>query len=337
MEQTTQSTTDAAAKIAEFKRVFNGIKEQINRVFVGHEDLVRETITAFLAGGHILLEGVPGLGKTLLARTLSESVKLKFSRIQFVPDLMPADIIGTTVFAEDEHGGHRLTFREGPLVANFILADEINRASPKTQSALLEAMQEQQISVGDRTIALPQPFTVIATQNPIEQEGTYPLPEAELDRFMIKVNLPYPREDEYHQILERTVGIVQERPDVVADGETVLHVRRAIREVVVSRQVQTYAVRLTMATQPGSPYAIPEVHDWVILGAGPRAAQALLLIAKAYALLAGRPHVAIEDIRAAALPVLRHRITLNFEARAHKKSADEIINLITAKISELSA
>jgi len=337
MEQTPSPTPDAAARIAEFQRVFNGIKTQVNRVFVGHDDLVRETIAAFLAGGHVLLEGVPGLGKTLLAHTLSRSVNLKFSRIQFVPDLMPADIIGTTVFVEDEKGGHRLTFREGPLVANFILADEINRTTPKTQSALLEAMQEQQLSVGDRTIPLPQPFIVIATQNPIEQEGTYPLPEAELDRFMIKVNLPYPREDEYHQILERTVGAVQDQPEAVADAETVLRLRRTLREVVVSRQVQTYAIRLTMATQPGSPYAVADVNDWVILGAGPRAAQALLLIAKAYALLAGRSHVACEDIRAAALPVLRHRLTLNFEARAHRKSTDDIIKTITAQLPELSA
>jgi MoxR-like ATPase len=284
----------------------------------------------------VLLEGVPGLGKTLLARTLASALRLDFSRIQFTPDLMPADIIGTMVLYEKEGGGHELRFAQGPLVANFVLADEINRATPKTQSALLEAMQERQISVSRNTIRLPEPFIVVATQNPIEQEGTYPLPEAQLDRFLVKLLVGYPEERDYHHILERTTETAQPTIEPVSNAEEIMAMRRIVRSVPVSEQVRGYAIRLVMATQPGSPHAVAAINRAVALGASPRGAQALLLLGKVRALLGGRFSVSCQDIRDVAMPVLRHRILLSFEGHSDGVKPDDLIRAAVNSVSELS-
>lgn len=323
-------------EILEFQKIYSALRYEIKKVFIGHDQLIKELLSAVFADGHILLEGVPGLGKTLLADSLAKCVNSKFSRIQFTPDLMPADITGTMMLQEDERGAHCFQFKPGPIYANFVLADEINRATPKTQSALLEAMQEHQVSTGNKTIKLPEPFTVIATQNPIEHEGTYPLPEAELDRFMIKVNLEYPQEEDYHQILNITTGTEQKTIEAVCLAEDIICLRKIVREVIVSSQVQTYAVRLTMGSQPGSKYAPPEVNNWLTLGAGPRAAQALIMMGKVYALTDGRVSVSCNDLREVAPAVMRHRLMLNFEARNHGKTADDIIAKIIKNTQELS-
>jgi MoxR-like ATPase len=324
----------AARSIETFRRNFSGIKNEIEKTFVGHSGLVTDLLAALMANGHVLIEGVPGLGKTLLVKTLAETLKLSFSRIQFTPDLMPADIIGSTVLLTDSTGGHCLKFREGPLVANFILADEINRGTPKTQSALLEAMQEHQVSTGEKTIILPEPFAVIATQNPIEQEGTYPLPEAELDRFMIKLDIGYPEEADYLKILDRTVGTEKADVKTICTGEEIIAMQKLARQVISAPEVENYAVRLVMSTQPGSAYAGATANENVIWGAGPRAVQALVLIAKTYAILDGRAAIACEDIRRAALPVLRHRLKLNFEAHLKGRKADELLKEIIRNLPE---
>ena len=291
---------------------------------------------ALLAGGHVLIEGVPGLGKTLLVRTLADALHLPMSRIQFTPDLMPADVTGTTVLTEGAGGGHELKFQPGPLISNLVLADEINRATPKTQSALLEAMQEGQVTVAGRTIALPEPFCVLATQNPVEQEGTYPLPEAQLDRFLVKVIVRYPTADEMDGILVRTIGAARPAAAARFTGEDVLAARRTAREVPASTQVRGYAIRIVMATQPDQSSAPPEVRKHVLFGAGPRAAQALLLLAKVRALVKGRFAVSCDDVRAVAPAVLRHRLVLNFAGLAERVSPDAIVAKVVACISELS-
>jgi MoxR-like ATPase len=328
---------DAIGQAARFREVFGQLREEIHKVFVGQDAVVETILAALLSDGHVLLEGVPGLGKTLLARTLASTLRLQFSRIQFTPDLMPADIIGTTVLHEREDGRHEARFAEGPVVANFILADEINRATPKTQSALLEAMQEHQVSVLRRTIRLPEPFIVVATQNPVEQEGTYPLPEAQLDRFLVKLVVGYPDERDYHRILQQTTNGDAPVARAVSSGEEILALRRIVRNVVVTEQVRGYAIRLVMGTQPGSPYASPAVNKSVALGSSPRGAQALLLLGKVRALLDHRFAVSCQDIRDVALPVLRHRILLNYEGQSRRASTDELIVELTAAISELSS
>ncbi len=333
----TIDASDATAWAERFRQVFDGLKREVHKVFVGHDALVEHTLAVLLSDGHILLEGVPGLGKTLLARTLAQALQLKFSRIQFTPDLMPADIVGTMVLHEKEGGGHELRFEEGPLVANFILADEINRATPKTQSALLEAMQERQISVARRTTPLPAPFIVVATQNPIEHEGTYPLPEAQLDRFLVKLLVGYPQENEYHDILERTTGASMPTIKPLSSAEEILTMRRIVREVPVTKQVRGYAIRLVMATQPGSLHAPAMINRAVALGSSPRGAQALLLLGKVRALLDGRFAVSCADIRDAALPVLRHRVLLNFEGQSEAIDPDELIQAAVNSVSELSS
>ncbi len=315
-------------EIAEFADHFAAIRQELERVFVGHAELVTDLLAAVSAGGHVLLEGVPGLGKTLLARSLAAALELTFSRIQFTPDLLPADITGSLQLLESPDGTHRLEFRPGPLVAHFILADEINRATPKTQSALLEAMQERQITAGDRTLRLPDPFIVVATENPIEQEGTYALPEAELDRFLVKLELGYPAPEEYLRIIDRTTGVESQEAFPVANAEILLAMRRTVRAVLVAESVKQEAVRLVMATQPGSVAAPAATTELLLRGAGPRAAQGLILMAKVYALLDGRSAAGVEDVRRAALPVLRHRIAPNFEARMRKLSADAILERI---------
>jgi len=319
-----------------FRETVGRIADTIHRVVVGQDAVVDGVLMALFCDGHALLEGVPGLAKTLLAHTLADSLDLKFSRIQFTPDLMPADIVGTMVLHEVEGGGHELRFEEGPLVANFILADEINRATPKTQSALLEAMQERTISVSKRTIRLPEPFIVLATQNPIEQEGTYPLPEAQMDRFLVKLVVGYPEEADYHEILERTTGTQTPRVSAVAAGEEILRLRQVVRAVPVPEPVRTFAIRTVMATQPGSEHAPAEIRRFVALGSSPRGAQALMLGGKYKALMDGRFSVAIEDVKAVAHAVLRHRILLGFEGRAERVSTDGLIDQVLASVPELS-
>ncbi len=329
----TDDATTARDEAARFRETYERIREQVGRMMVGQDDVIEGVLTALFAGGHVLLEGVPGLGKTMLVRCLSRAVNLQFSRIQFTPDMMPADVQGTSVLVETEGGGHKLEFQEGPLVANLVLADEINRATPKTQSAMLEAMQERQISVGRRTIVLDEPYCVMATQNPVEQEGTYPLPEAQLDRFLMKLVVGYPTEDEYHAILDRTTGDDDVTIDSVSDGAEILSLRHVVRAVPVPDETQAYAVRLVMGTQPGSKYAPALVNDYVALGSSPRGAQGLLLTGKVKALLGKRHAVSTDDVRAAAHAVLRHRVLLNFRAQSDGVSADDVVNAVLETVT----
>jgi MoxR-like ATPase len=304
------------------------LERELAKVIVGQQRVIREILIAFLAGGHCLLRGVPGLAKTLLIKKLAEAVDLRFNRIQFTPDLMPSDILGAEVIEEDRTTGKRvIRFIRGPIFANILLADEINRTPPKTQAALLEAMQEFQVTVSGVRSALDRPFFVLATQNPIEQEGTYPLPEAQLDRFMFNVVIDYPSADEERRILAQTTGSADPSIAVVASGDEIEALHAVVREVPAAANTIDYAARLVRATRPPSAGETPPdfVRQWVRWGAGPRAGQALLLGAKARALLENRSVVAHEDIRAVALPVLRHRVLLNFQAEADGVDADEIV------------
>ncbi|MCF6214913.1 MAG: MoxR family ATPase [Emcibacter sp.] len=323
-----QTSQDAHLEAGQFVETFNRIRSQIQNMMVGQDEVIEGVLIAMMAGGHVLIEGVPGLGKTMLVKTLSDVVNLKFSRIQFTPDMMPADIQGTQVLVDTEGGGHELTFQEGPLVSSLVLADEINRATPKTQSALLEAMQEHQITVGRRTIKLDEPYCVMATQNPVEQEGTYPLPEAQLDRFLFKLIVGYPSEQEYHDILDRTTGTNTVLVEGVSSGDEIIRMREIVRAVSVPKQAKTYAVRLIMGTQPGSDYAPDAVNSFVALGASPRGVQGLILAAKVKALLAGRYAVSVDDIRSVTHPVLRHRIVMNFHGQSDDVTTDNIIEKV---------
>jgi MoxR-like ATPase len=295
---------------------------------------VRQVLIGLFAGGHVLLEGVPGLGKTLLVRTLADVLSLRFNRIQFTPDLMPADIVGTTIVSEDLDGRRTLRFQAGPVFANLVLADEINRATPKTQSALLEAMQEQTVSAGDATRPLPRPFYVLATQNPLEMEGTYPLPEAQLDRFMLKVLVPFPRADELQAILKRTIlpGQEEDPPLRVATAEEVQAMLRVAREVPVAAHLANYAVRLVLATHPRDALAPPSVKQYVRHGASPRGLQALVAGAQARALLDQRFNVSRDDLQAVAPAALRHRLILGFEAQADGITPERVINDAVASV-----
>jgi MoxR-like ATPase len=309
---------------------------ELAKVIVGQQRVIREILIAFLAGGHCLLRGVPGLAKTLLIKKLSEAVDLRFNRIQFTPDLMPSDILGAEVIEEDRATGKRvIRFIRGPIFANIILADEINRTPPKTQAALLEVMQEYQVTVNGVRFALERPLFVLATQNPIEQEGTYPLPEAQLDRFMFNVVIEYPSADEERRILSQTTGTADPAIAVVASGEEIERLHAVVREVPAASNAVDYATRLVRATRPaGSEETPPDfIRQWVRWGAGPRAGQALLLGAKARALLEGRSAVSLEDIRAVALPVLRHRILLNFQAEADGVDADQVVRRLLETIA----
>ena len=308
-----------------FQEVALGIEKELARVIVGQQELVRFTLIAMIAGGHVLLEGQPGLGKTVLVRSLSGALDLDFARIQFTPDLMPADVTGTHIVSEDETGRRRFEFQPGPLFTNLLLADEINRATPKTQSALLEAMQERQVTVGDRTRPLPAPFFVLATQNPIELEGTYPLPEAQLDRFFFKLLVPFPEAADLAEIARRTTGAVEASLHPVANGEELAGMSLLAREVPVADPVMEQAVEILLSTHPEQSSAPDEVRRYVRWGASPRGLQTLVLGGRIRALLEGRYNLAIEDLEAVAAPALRHRIFLNFEADAAGVTADEVV------------
>jgi MoxR-like ATPase len=301
------------------------IAAKVGERVVGQDETVQCITAGLLLGGHVLMEGVPGVGKTLLARTMADAVHLKFARVQFTPDLMPSDILGTYVVQVGPDGQPTMTLQQGPLFANIVLADEINRASPKTQSALLEAMQEKQVSLGNKTYSLPQPFFVVATQNPIDNEGTYPLPEAQLDRFLMKLLVRFPTEDEMVDIVARTATGFEGEITRIADGDAVIAAGKAIRTMPVAEHIARYAVRLVFATHPDHPTAPACNRRYVKAGASPRAAQAVLAVAKFFALVDGRLNVAVEDVQKAAYPCLRHRILLNFDAIADEATTDSLI------------
>ncbi len=314
------------AQVTEFA---HALETELARLIVGQQELVRDTVIALIAGGHMLLEGVPGLGKTVLVRSLGQALSLTFARIQFTPDLMPADIVGTNIIREEE-GRRGFHYQPGPLFANLVLADEVNRATPKTQSALLEAMQERTVTVGTETRALPVPFLVLATQNPIELEGTYPLPEAQLDRFFFKALVPFPSEDELLEIARRTTGGSLPQLEAVAGAEAILAAQRVAREVPIAEHVLRFAGRLITATHPDRTH-LDSVKRYVRFGASPRGLQTLVLASKVRALLEGRFNVAFEDLAAVARPALRHRIFLQFEAEADGVPADQLIEEILEK------
>ena len=304
----------------------HGIEAEIGRAVIGQDRVVREVLIAAFAGGHVLLEGVPGLGKTLLVRSLADVLGLGFSRVQCTPDLIPADVTGTEVLVEDESGVRHLRFRPGPIFSRIVLADEINRATPKTQSAFLEAMQESQVTIAGRTHALPRPFIVLATQNPIEMEGTFPLPEAQLDRFMFKVLLEYPGREELRRIVQQTTGPGDPELEELLSPERMLALRGLVRRLPVADDLVDAAVRTVRATHPDDEDAPEQVRRYVRFGAGPRAVQAIVLGAKVRALLEKRLHVAASDLRATVLPALRHRVLLNFEAHAASVSPDDLLD-----------
>ena len=318
----------------QFREQVAAIEHQVGQVIVGQQDLVRQTLITLLAGGNALLEGVPGLGKTMLVRTLAQAVDCAFSRIQFTPDLMPADIVGTNLIVEDEKGRRRFQFEQGPIFASLVLADEINRATPKTQSAMLEAMQEHSVTVSKVTRKLPEPFFVLATQNPLEMEGTYPLPEAQLDRFFFKVNVPFPTPDELVEIANRTTGTDVPAATPVTNGQGILEMQVLARGVPIAMHVTAYAARLLRATHPDYEGSPESAHRYVRYGASPRGLQAMILAGKIMALLDSRYNVAFDDIRSAAKPALRHRIGLNFEAQAEGIVTDKIIEDVLQTVGE---
>jgi MoxR-like ATPase len=311
--------------IATFRDTYQTLRAEIGKVIVGQNEIVDGTLIAVFAGGHVLLEGVPGLGKTLLVRTLGEALDLSFNRIQFTPDLMPADILGTNLVVEAPTGRREFQFQRGPIFAHLILADEINRATPKTQSALLEAMQEKQVTAGGEVRKLNEPFFVMATQNPIDQEGTYPLPEAQLDRFFFKLLVGYPSASELAEVLNRTTEGGKVQVNKVLERQLLLDLQALVREVPVASHVKDYAVRLVLATHPKTETAVPIASQYLRFGSSPRGAQSLILAGKVRALAEGRFNVSFDDIQAAALPTLRHRLILNFEAEAEGMTTDAIV------------
>jgi len=311
----------------------NAVRREIAKVIVGQDDVVEGVLVCLLASGHVLLEGVPGLGKTTLLRTLARALQLKYSRIQFTPDLMPADIVGSMIIETDDRGGKSLRFQPGPIFANLVLADEINRATPKTQSALLEAMQERTVTSGTVTHELDQPFLVMATQNPIEMEGTYPLPEAQLDRFLMKILVTYPSREELNRIVDRTIQPEIQVPESVLDRAAILEVRSVCRQVLVAPHVQEYAIQLVMATQPQQKEAHELARKYVRYGSSPRGAQALVECGRVLALMRGRFHLSTDDVRHVAHAVLRHRIILNFDAHADGQTPETILDGIVQGVT----
>ncbi len=320
-----------------YAEIADEIEREVGKVIVGQDQLVRTVVTCLLAEGHALLEGVPGLGKTMLLKALSQAVDLPFSRVQFTPDLMPADIVGTQVLQEDEHGHKAFQFREGPVFASFVLADEVNRATPKTQSALLEAMQERAVTAGGATRALPRPFLVMATQNPLEMEGTYPLPEAQLDRFLLKAQVPFPTADDLVTVLERTTGTHSVELHTVADAPTLMAMIALTRDVPIASHVLRHAVDLVVATHPDAASAPDLVRRYVRFGASPRGAQAMVLAGKVTALLDGRPNVSIADIRSVAVSALRHRLVVGYEATADGVDAAQLVSALLDAVQEPTA
>src|SRR5262245_14719504 len=317
-----------------FRQEYDAVYQEIAKIIVGHADIVHGVLTCLFVGGHALLEGVPGLGKTLLVRTLAQVLDLNFNRIQFTPDLMPSDIIGTNIINETAEGQRVFSFQKGPLFAQIVLADEINRATPKTQSALLEAMQEHSVTVGGTIHKLQEPFFVMATQNPIEQEGTYPLPEAQLDRFFFKLIVNYSGREEMAVILDRTTKGEWPKAEKVLDGAAILKWQQFIREVLIAPPVQDYAIRLVLATHPQGEFATADANKYLRFGASPRGAQAMVLAGKVRALLEGRYNVSFEDIRSVYLPAMRHRVLLNFEAQAENMSTDTVLAAILNEVKE---
>ena len=321
-------------RAAWFREKHRDLRREIGKVMVGQDAIVDGILMAVFVGGHVLLEGVPGLGKTLLIRTLSQVLDLKFARIQFTPDLMPSDILGTNIITEGPGGGREFRFQSGPIFAQIVLADEINRATPKTQSALLEAMQEHSVTIAGTIHQLKEPFFVLATQNPIEQEGTYPLPEAQLDRFLFKLIVPFCTRGELNAILDRTTKTDHAKPEKVMSGEQIVEAQQLIREVLVAAPVQDFAIRLLLATHPDNEFAPPIANKYIRCGASPRGVQGMILAAKVQALLENRFNVSFSDIRKVAMPALRHRVLLNFEAQAESLTTDMVIAQIMQDVPE---
>jgi len=319
-------TNDAIKEqLTHFRQDFQRLRQEVAKVIVGQDDIVVGTLTALIAGGHVLLEGVPGLGKTLLVRTLSDALHLQFNRVQFTPDLMPADLIGTNVVLSTSEGSRRFEFQQGPLFANIVLADEINRATPKTQSALLESMQEHSVTVAGKTHKLPEPFFVMATQNPLEMEGTYPLPEAQLDRFFFKLLVPFPSFKDMETILDRTTEVATPKAERIFDAQRILELSRLVRQIPIANEVRRFAVAVVMGTHPEHELAAPMAKQFVRYGSSPRGAQAIVLAAKLRAIMDGRYNVAREDLRAVTPMALRHRLILNFEGQAENVQPDQVL------------
>lgn len=322
------------AQAEQFRQRYAAVREQIGRVIVGHDDIVHGVLTAMFVGGHCLLEGVPGLGKTMLIRTLSETMNLDFNRVQFTPDLMPSDILGTNMIVENSEGRRAFEFQKGPIFTQICLADEINRATPKTQSALLETMQEGTVTIAGKRYELKKPFFVLATQNPIEQEGTYPLPEAQLDRFLFKLVVGYSGREELNTIIDRTTKGTVVVPEKVMASAEIIQWQQLVRQVILAPHVQDYVARLILATHPEGPYAPSVTNQFVRWGASPRGAQTIALASKVRALLDSRFNVSFEDVRRVYLPAMRHRVVLNFEAQSEGLSTDKVLLDILEKVSE---
>jgi MoxR-like ATPase len=324
-------------QLDDFRRDFETLRTEVGKVIVGQREIVEGTLIALIAGGHVLLEGVPGLGKTLLVRTLADCLQVDFSRVQFTPDLMPADLIGTNVMIEAEDGSRKFQFQRGPIFANIVLADEINRATPKTQSALLEAMQEHSVTVAGETFRLPEPFLVLATQNPLEMEGTYPLPEAQLDRFFVKLDVKYPSASDLATILDRTTSTDDPRATGVAHGGRILELRQLARQIPIADEIRDAAIHTVLATHPENAAAPDIVKRYVRYGSSPRGAQSMILYAKVLAILDGRFHVARTDLQAAAVPTLGHRLILNFAGQAEHIAPATVIGDIVGKLKAAAA
>lgn len=326
--------TFSEQQYSEISQELQNVKAEILKFIVGQEEAIEFTLYSILADGHALLEGLPGLGKTMLIRTISEVLDLSFSRIQFTPDLMPTDITGTNIIERTENGKQQFVFQPGPLFSQMVLADEINRATPKTQSALLEAMGEKTVTILGDTKKMAKPFFVLATQNPIEMEGTYPLPEAQMDRFLCKILVPYPSKKELMEIMKRTTGAIEVELEKVMNSDRLIMAQQMVREVLVADEMMEYAVNLVVATHPQGELALPEVRQFAMYGSGPRGLQSIVKLAKSRAVMQGRFHVSIGDIKSVAKPALRHRMMMNYEGEAEGKTADDLIEGILSSIQQ---